>query len=46
MRAMDEKRVAQMSEDFFVTFFSLWTSYTKTIARNTAAIVTEWLAVL
>jgi hypothetical protein len=30
----------------FVTLFSYRASYTLTIARNLAAIVTEWLAVL
>ena len=35
----DEKRI-------FVTFFSPWASYTKTVARSMTAIVTEWLAVL
>ena len=46
MRAAAENKVPKSIEDFFVTFFSLWASYTKTIARNMAAIVTERLAVL
>ena len=40
-----EKRGSPNNQRFFVTFLSPCASYTKTVARNLAAIVTEWLAV-